>query len=105
MGSGAHAVKALSNGKFLCAPNPSTAITASCNLGDPGTLWRFDTVGTAGTGRFRIFSLNPRPRYVWQRADLTYVDRREAGGVEQLSLYPDHVVIRCTYDSDDIELA
>jgi Protein of unknown function (DUF2550) len=54
---------------------------------------------------FRIFSLNPRPKYVWQRADLTYVDRRVAGGVEQLSLYPDHVVIRCTYESADLELA
>ena len=47
---------------------------------------------------FRIFSLNPR-------GDLTYVDRREPGGVEQLSLYPDHVVIRCTSSAGDVELA
>jgi hypothetical protein len=54
---------------------------------------------------FRVFSLNPRPKQVWQRADLAFVDRRDPGGVEQLSLYPDHVIIRCTYDSDDLELA
>lgn len=54
---------------------------------------------------FRIFSLNPRPKYVWSRADLTYVGRRDAGGVEQLSLYPDHVVIRCTSRDGDVELA
>src|SRR5215212_5708683 len=54
---------------------------------------------------FRIFSLRPRPHQVWRRADLVYLDRREAGGVEQLSLYPDHVVIRCTYESADLELA
>jgi hypothetical protein len=54
---------------------------------------------------FRIFSLNPRPKHVWHRGDLAYVDRRAAGGVEQLSLYPDHVVIRCTYQSADLELA
>jgi hypothetical protein len=55
---------------------------------------------------FRIFSLNPRPQYVWERSDLTYVDRRDAGGVEQLSLYPDHVVIRCTTTRQgDLELA
>ena len=54
---------------------------------------------------FRIFSLNPRPHRVWQRDDLTYVDRREPGGVEQLSLYPDHVVIRCTSRDGEVELA
>ena len=54
---------------------------------------------------FRIFSLNPRPKYVWDRSDLVYVDRRDAGGVEQLSLYPDHVVIRCTTSEGDLELA
>ena len=54
---------------------------------------------------FRIFSLNPRPQHVWSRGDLTYVGRRDPGGVEQLSLYPDHVVIRCTSRDGEIELA
>ena len=54
---------------------------------------------------FRIFSLNPRPKEVWQRGDLAYAGRREPGGVEQLSLYPEHVVIRCTSSHGDVELA
>jgi hypothetical protein len=55
---------------------------------------------------FRIFSLSPRPKHVWDRSDLVYTDRRDPGGVEQLSLYPDHVVIRCTSRRDgEIELA
>jgi hypothetical protein len=54
---------------------------------------------------FRIFSMSPRPKRVWLRADLMYVGRRDAGGVEQLSLYPDHVVIRCTSPHGDVELA
>ena len=54
---------------------------------------------------FRIFSLSPRPKYVWERSDLAYVERREPGGVEQLSLYPDHVVIRCTTRTGELELA
>ena len=54
---------------------------------------------------FRIFSLNPRPQHVWQRDELGYVDRREPGGVEQLSLYPDHVVIRCSTPTGELELA
>jgi len=54
---------------------------------------------------FRIFSLSPRPKRVWDRRDLEYTGRREPGGVEQLSLYPDHVVIRCTSRDGEIELA
>jgi hypothetical protein len=54
---------------------------------------------------FRIFSLSPRPKRVWDRRDLEYTGRRDPGGVEQLSLYPDHVVIRCTSRDGEIELA
>lgn len=54
---------------------------------------------------FRIFSLNPRPHQVWQRGDLAFTGRREPGGVEQLSLYPEHVVIRCTTPTGEVELA
>ena len=38
-------------------------------------------------------------------ATLTYVERREPEGVEQLSLYPGHVVIRCETPAGDVELA
>ncbi len=54
---------------------------------------------------FRIFSLSPRPKMVWQRSSLNYVERRDPEGVEQLSLYPGHVVIRCETPAGDIELA
>ena len=50
---------------------------------------------------FRIFSLSPRPQRVWQRGDLTYAGRRDPEGVEQLSLYADHVVIRCDTPTGD----
>jgi hypothetical protein len=54
---------------------------------------------------FRIFSLSPRPKRVWQRSTLTYVDRREPEGVEQFSLYPGHVVISCETPGGAVELA
>ena len=54
---------------------------------------------------FRIFSLSPRPKMVWQRATLNYDERRDPEGVEQLSLYPGHVVIRCETPAGDVELA
>ena len=42
---------------------------------------------------------------VWQRSTLSYVERRDPEGVEQLSLYPGHVVIRCETPAGDVELA
>lgn len=54
---------------------------------------------------FRIFSLSPRPKRVWQRAELSYGGRREPEGVEQVSLYPDHVVVSCTTPAGGLELA
>jgi Protein of unknown function (DUF2550) len=54
---------------------------------------------------FRIFSLSPRPKRVWDRADLEYAGRREPEGVEELSLYADHVVVWCTTVDGELELA
>lgn len=54
---------------------------------------------------FRIFSLAPRPKRVWDRADLEYAGRREPEGVEELSLYADHVVVACSTPHGDLELA
>jgi hypothetical protein len=42
---------------------------------------------------------------VWARQHLDYVGRREPEGVEQLSLYPGHVVIRCDTPAGAVELA
>src|SRR5262245_18802270 len=44
---------------------------------------------------FRIFSLSPRPKRVWRRPDLEFDGRRDPAGVEQMSLYPDAVVVQC----------
>ena len=54
---------------------------------------------------FRIFSLSPRPREVWDRAALSFESRREPEGVERVSLYPDHLIVRCRSADAEIELA
>jgi hypothetical protein len=54
---------------------------------------------------FRFFSLSPRPKKVWNRTTLAYVDRRDPDGGELLSLYPGHVVIRCDTPTGAVELA
>ncbi|GAA3824813.1 DUF2550 domain-containing protein [Nocardioides panacisoli] len=54
---------------------------------------------------FRIFTLWPRPNAAWNRDELSYDGRREPLGAEQMSLYPDHVVIRCTSSTGLVELA
>ena len=54
---------------------------------------------------FRIFSLSPRPKRTWQRSTLVFACRREPEGVEQLSLYPGHVVIECSTPDGHLELA
>ncbi|HYF73052.1 MAG TPA: DUF2550 domain-containing protein [Nocardioides sp.] len=54
---------------------------------------------------FRYFSLWPRPKRVLQRSRLVFVGRRAAEGAEQMSLYPDHVVISCRTPDGVVELA
>ncbi|MGY2702710.1 MULTISPECIES: DUF2550 domain-containing protein [unclassified Nocardioides] len=54
---------------------------------------------------FRYFSLWPRPKRVLQRSRLTFAGRRDPEGPEQMSLYPDHVVISCTTPAGPVELA
>ena len=54
---------------------------------------------------FRIFSLSPRPRASWRRAELRYLGRRDPEGPEQLSLYPGHLVVRCDTADGEVELA
>jgi hypothetical protein len=73
----------------------------------PGRGWLLGLGRYAGDGLewFRILSMSPRPKQVWARQTLTYVARREPEGVEQLSLYPGHVVIRCDTPTGGIELA
>lgn len=54
---------------------------------------------------FRVFSLAPRPKRRWEREALSYDGSREAFGAEHVSLYPDHVVIRCQSAAGEVELA
>ncbi|HEX5860776.1 MAG TPA: DUF2550 domain-containing protein [Nocardioides sp.] len=54
---------------------------------------------------FRFFSLSPRPKRVWRRAIMTFVDKREPEGAEEMSLYPDHLVVRCQLPDGEVELA
>jgi hypothetical protein len=73
----------------------------------PGRGWLLGLGRYAGDRLewFRIFSLSPRPKKVWPRQDLDCVARREPEGVEQLSLYPGHVIIRCNTPDGAVELA
>lgn len=54
---------------------------------------------------FRIFSVSPRPKRSWQRSDLEYDAVRVPEGPEQLSLYPEHVVVCCRHRGTDMEVA
>lgn len=54
---------------------------------------------------FRYFSLWPRPKRVLLRSRLVFTGRRAPEGAEQMSLYPDHVVISCTTPDGVVELA
>jgi hypothetical protein len=55
---------------------------------------------------FRIFSLAPRPKLVFRRAELTYVGNREpAAGPEAYSLYSGHLIVICTTPTGRLEVA
>jgi hypothetical protein len=54
---------------------------------------------------FRVFSLSPAPKRSWRRTGLSYVSSRVPAGLEQMSLYPDHVVVVCEQSGHTVELA
>ena len=54
---------------------------------------------------FRLFSLSPRPKRVWERQELSYSGQREPFGTERMSLYPDHVVVQCHTSQGELEVA
>ena len=54
---------------------------------------------------FRIFSLAMRPRHVWRRSALTYAGRRDPVGGESMSLFADHVIVRCSMPTGELEVA
>lgn len=54
---------------------------------------------------FRIFSLAPRPKRVWERSTLNYTGRRDPERAERVSLYPEHTVVQCNVGDSTLELA
>ena len=66
-----------------------------------------------GVGRYggdtlewcRIFSLSPRPKQRFSRADLEYPGRREPEGAESYSLYSGHTVVLCNTPTGLLEVA
>lgn len=54
---------------------------------------------------FRVFSLAPRPRLAYRRAEIEYLGRREPSGVEAYSLYSGHIVVSCRTPRGPLELA
>ncbi len=54
---------------------------------------------------FRIFTLAPRPKRVWHRASLSYVDVRDPEGPERTVLYPNHLIVECQGPSGAVDLA
>ncbi len=54
---------------------------------------------------FRIFTLSPTPKRVWDRRRLVLVGRREPTAAERLALFADHVVVVCEIDGVQVELA
>jgi hypothetical protein len=75
--------------------------------GRPGRGWLLGLGRYSGSSLewFRIFTLNPRPKRIWDRTELTFVSSRTPVGLEQMSLYPDHVVVLCRSGTRDVELA
>lgn len=54
---------------------------------------------------FRVFSLSPWPKQVWERGQLSYVASRDPVGAEQLALYADHLVIECASNGEFVQIA
>ncbi len=75
----------------------------------PGRGWLLGIGRYSGSSLewFRIFSLSPAPKRVWQRTVLAYEGTRLPHGDESHQLYPGHVIVLCrTLDGDvEVELA
>jgi hypothetical protein len=93
--------------RFLARHGGTFELSYRARSEHPGRGWLLGIGRYSGQSLewFRIFSLSPRPKRVWRRPDLTYGGRREPIGVEQMSLYPDHVVVSCSTPQGPLELA
>ncbi len=52
---------------------------------------------------FRIFSVSPAPKRIWERTSLHYDSSRDPEGAELYELYPDHIVVTCRVGSAPLE--
>ncbi|MDT0307162.1 DUF2550 domain-containing protein [Streptomyces sp. DSM 44917] len=73
----------------------------------PGKGWLYGVARYNGdhVEWFRVFSYAPRPRRTLQRDRIQVRERRHPGGDEELALLPGAVVLSCSHDGSDIELA
>lgn len=93
--------------RLISRPGGTFEMSYRARASAPGRGWLL------GIGRyrdetlewFRIFSLAPRPKQVWQRDDLGYSGRRDVLGAEALSLYDDHVIVVCSTAEGPCEIA
>lgn len=93
--------------RVLARPGGTFELSYRAHPGAEGRGWLLGLGRYAGENLewFRIFSLSPRPKRVWGRADLEYAGRRDPTGAEILSLYADHVVVTCRTSRGNLELA
>jgi hypothetical protein len=93
--------------RFLSRHGGTFELSYRARASHPGRGWLLGLGRYSGETLewFRIFSLSPRPKRSWQRGRLVYQGRRDPEGPEQLSLYPDHLVIACLTPEGEIELA
>jgi len=75
--------------------------------GRPGRGWLLGVGRYSGESLewFRIFTLSPRPKRAWRRTSLSYVSSLVPGGMEEVALYPDHVIVVCQTGGILVELA
>ena len=93
--------------RFLARNGGTFELSYRVRTEHPGRGWLLGIGRYSGQSLewFRIFSLWPRPKRTWEREALVYDGRREPDGPEQMSLYPDHLVILCRTREGPLELA
>jgi len=96
---------ARSGGTFECSVRVDRPAAGSAS-GGRGWMIGLARYGPDRLEWFRVFSLSPRPKFVFDRS-MQVSDRRLPDGPEAFSLYAGHVVVTVTLPSSDhqVELA
>lgn len=93
--------------RLISRPGATFELSHRVRDSQPGRGW------VLGVGRytgetlewFRIFSLSPKPKRVFSRAEIAYEGVRPAEEAEAGALYADHVVVSCRTPQGPAELA